>query len=206
MRWRSSPRESAKRERSNLGGVGGDTGVDVGNNLVEGGLSGGALGGGSRLDEGGTEDGGAVLDGVQVVEDGGLEAVVGELGLLVLDGGDGTLGAGLEGVVDVVNDGLGISGGDNGLALGTAGSGVKVVLELLLSLDDGDQVLATTGVVVDGGGQGVDVTVDGLEVSLGGGSITGDEGSGGRDGEENDVGDGNHFGGVVVFVGGSGRR
>jgi hypothetical protein len=75
----------------------------------------------------------------------------------------------------------------------------KLTLELLLGLDDGDQVLATTGVVVDSGGQALDVRVDGLEVGLGGGSITGDEGSSGRDGEENDVGDGNHFGGVVVF-------
>jgi hypothetical protein len=83
--------------------------------------------------------------------------------------------------------------------------GMKLTLELLLSLDNGDKVDTAAGVVVDSGGQVLDVTVDGDKVGLGGGSVTslefgiaGDEGSSGRDGEEDDVGDGNHVCGLVV--------
>lgn len=151
--------------------------------------------GGSVLDEGSTEAVSVGLQGDELVVSDSGKTISGELGLLGHNSLKSSNDSGLEGLVDVVEDLLGIRLAGRASSLGIIVGGLEVLVELVGSVDNGDGVGSTAVVVVSGGLDLAVVSVDSLEIAEDLGGIAGaDDGRGHSGGENEDAGDGNHFG------------
>lgn len=100
----------------------------------------------------------------------------------------------------LVNDGLSLRVADDVAVAGVVVGGLEVLLELVLGALDTEGGTETAVVGLGLLGQGGGVAVDGLEVLLNLSGIARKDRGGGREGEEEKLADGDHFGGFGLSV------
>lgn len=197
----SHERLSFIRRLLHLSGESSDLVVEVSLELVGECLAVGLLVGRGDADQGRGELRSQVLEVVQISDDGVGETGSLELSLLGLDGSERSANIRLERAVDV---------GDNGLAIrrrssvscGVLGGSLDVGLKLRLGVGDGGGGEDLAVPVVGSVGQLVGVRVDGLQVSQGLSGAAGQDHGLCGGGKVEEVLDGNHFGGGLVWWGG----
>lgn len=125
-----------------------------------------------------------------------LKARRSELRLLAHESLEGSIDVRSKGVLDVRDDGGRVGFVDGWAGVGVVGCTFNLLLEVIGSLLDGKSSEETSIVGVYAVAEGGDAVVDGVQIGLDGRGLAREDGSADAGSEEEELGDGNHVGGL----------